>query len=164
MRGLSRGLIRRPALGVLAGVVSVSGCVMCTWTGLLNTEYFSVIIIGVVVVLLFCGGFSWLDHLNKIMMTTLALATFLAFRDHHDVAHDCVVRHGARPIDEDAAVALTDEDYRVGISPPSFDKQYVRDYLETLDWNKTAPGPHLPEEVIRRTAEKYREALKRLTA
>ena len=55
------------------------------------------------------------------------------------------------------------EDYRVGISPPSFDKQYVRDYLETLDWNKTAPGPHLPEEVIRRTAEKYREALQRLT-
>jgi len=66
-------------IGVLAGVVSVSGCVMCTWTGLLNTEYFSVIIIGVVVVLLFCGGFSWLDHLNKIMMATLALATFLAF-------------------------------------------------------------------------------------
>ncbi len=55
------------------------------------------------------------------------------------------------------------EEYRVGISPPSFDKQYVRDYLETLDWNKTTPGPHLPEEVIRRTAEKYREALQRLT-
>jgi phosphoribosylaminoimidazole-succinocarboxamide synthase len=56
------------------------------------------------------------------------------------------------------------EDYRVGISPPSFDKQYVRDYLETLDWDKTSPGPRLPEDVIRRTAEKYREALKRLTA
>ena len=55
------------------------------------------------------------------------------------------------------------EEYQVGVSPPSFDKQYVRDYLETLDWNKTAPGPHLPEEVIRRTAEKYREALQRLT-
>jgi len=66
-------------IGVLAGVVSVSGCVICTWTGLLDTEYFSVIIIGVVVALLFCGGFSWLDHLNKIMMATLALATFLAF-------------------------------------------------------------------------------------
>ncbi|MDN3516086.1 phosphoribosylaminoimidazolesuccinocarboxamide synthase [Aquisalimonas lutea] len=49
-------------------------------------------------------------------------------------------------------------EYRVGTSPPSFDKQYVRDYLETLDWDKTAPGPHLPETVIRRTADKYREA------
>ncbi len=54
------------------------------------------------------------------------------------------------------------EQYQVGISPPSYDKQFVRDYLETLDWNKTAPGPKVPEEVIRRTAEKYAEALKRL--
>jgi phosphoribosylaminoimidazole-succinocarboxamide synthase len=54
--------------------------------------------------------------------------------------------------------------WRVGISPPSFDKQYVRDYLETLDWNKRAPGPKLPLEVIERTGEKYREALRRLTA
>lgn len=53
--------------------------------------------------------------------------------------------------------------YRVGESQPSFDKQYVRDYLETLDWNKTAPAPRLPDEVIRRTGEKYREALDRLT-
>ena len=55
------------------------------------------------------------------------------------------------------------EDYRVGISPPSFDKQFVRDYLETLDWDKTAPGPELPPEIIDKTAEKYREALRRLT-
>ena len=55
------------------------------------------------------------------------------------------------------------DDYSVGISPPSFDKQYVRDYLETLDWDKTPPGPHLPDEVIQRTAAKYREALRRLT-
>ncbi|MCU0765908.1 MAG: phosphoribosylaminoimidazolesuccinocarboxamide synthase [Gammaproteobacteria bacterium] len=55
------------------------------------------------------------------------------------------------------------DQYQPGISPPSFDKQYVRDYLETLDWNKKAPGPALPEEVIRRTAEKYREAEQRLT-
>ena len=55
------------------------------------------------------------------------------------------------------------DSYRTGISPPSFDKQYVRDYLETLDWNKTAPGPHLPAEVIKNTATKYREALERLT-
>jgi phosphoribosylaminoimidazole-succinocarboxamide synthase len=53
--------------------------------------------------------------------------------------------------------------YQVGISPPSFDKQYVRDYLETLDWNKTPPAPKLPAEVIRKTSEKYREALERLT-
>lgn len=55
------------------------------------------------------------------------------------------------------------DEYRAGISPPSFDKQFVRDYLETLDWDKTAPGPALPPEIIARTAEKYREALKRLT-
>src|SRR2546423_1726011 len=55
------------------------------------------------------------------------------------------------------------DSYRVGMSPPSFDKQYVRDYLETLDWNKTPPAPRLPAEVIARTSEKYREALTRLT-
>jgi len=54
--------------------------------------------------------------------------------------------------------------YRPGASPPSFDKQYVRDYLETLDWNKRAPGPRLPAEVIEKTAAKYREAERRLTA
>ncbi|MGZ0078051.1 phosphoribosylaminoimidazolesuccinocarboxamide synthase [Methylomonas sp. EFPC1] len=74
-------------------------------------------------------------------------------------------------LDEDGALYLIDEaltpdssrfwpveQYQVGISPPSFDKQYLRDYLETLDWNKTAPGPKLPEEVSRKCAEKYREA------
>jgi phosphoribosylaminoimidazole-succinocarboxamide synthase len=54
--------------------------------------------------------------------------------------------------------------YREGASPPSFDKQFVRDFLETLDWNKRAPGPKLPPEVIARTSEKYREAFRRLTA
>jgi phosphoribosylaminoimidazole-succinocarboxamide synthase len=53
--------------------------------------------------------------------------------------------------------------YRVGTSPPSFDKQFVRDYLETLDWNKTAPGPKLPPDIIQHTSEKYAEALTRLT-
>ena len=53
--------------------------------------------------------------------------------------------------------------YRAGASPPSFDKQFVRDYLETLDWNKRAPGPKLPPEIIARTSEKYHEALRRLT-
>lgn len=54
--------------------------------------------------------------------------------------------------------------YQEGISPPSFDKQFVRDYLETLDWNKTAPGPRLPEDVVAKTAQKYEEALKVLTS
>lgn len=55
------------------------------------------------------------------------------------------------------------DQYRVGISPPSFDKQFVRDYLETLTWDKQPPAPHLPPEVIAKTAEKYREAEERLT-
>ncbi|MCH8071436.1 MAG: phosphoribosylaminoimidazolesuccinocarboxamide synthase [Proteobacteria bacterium] len=54
--------------------------------------------------------------------------------------------------------------YRTGISPPSFDKQFVRDYLDTLDWDKTAPGPRLPPEVIQQTGDKYREVLRILTA
>jgi phosphoribosylaminoimidazole-succinocarboxamide synthase len=53
--------------------------------------------------------------------------------------------------------------YKAGSSPPSFDKQYIRDYLETLDWNKQAPGPKLPRVVIERTRAKYAEALQRLT-
>jgi phosphoribosylaminoimidazole-succinocarboxamide synthase len=79
-------------------------------------------------------------------------------------------------VDDDGVLYLIDEaltpdssrfwpadQYQVGISPPSFDKQYIRDYLETLDWNKTAPGPHLPAEVAAYCAEKYREAEIRLT-
>jgi len=52
--------------------------------------------------------------------------------------------------------------YQPGSSPESFDKQFVRDYLETLDWNKTAPGPELPDEIVTKTAAKYNEARKRL--
>jgi len=55
------------------------------------------------------------------------------------------------------------DSYKVGMSPPSYDKQYVRDYLETLDWDKTPPAPKLPANVIEKTSEKYREALERLT-
>ena len=55
------------------------------------------------------------------------------------------------------------DEYRVGISPPSFDKQYVRDYLETLDWNKTPPAPSLPPNIVGRTSGKYLEAFARLT-
>jgi len=78
-------------------------------------------------------------------------------------------------LDDKGAVVLIDEvltadssrfwpadQYRPGISPPSYDKQYVRDYLETLDWNKKAPAPKLPAEVIAKTSEKYREAYERL--
>jgi phosphoribosylaminoimidazole-succinocarboxamide synthase len=56
------------------------------------------------------------------------------------------------------------DSYEVGISPPSFDKQFVRDYLDTLDWDKTPPGPELPADVLQQTGAKYREALDRLTA
>jgi phosphoribosylaminoimidazole-succinocarboxamide synthase len=79
-------------------------------------------------------------------------------------------------LDDDGKLYLIDEvmtpdssrfwpadQYQLGVSPPSFDKQYVRDHLETLDWDKTAPGPTLPEEVIQRTAEKYQQALDQLT-
>ncbi|MCG8324260.1 MAG: phosphoribosylaminoimidazolesuccinocarboxamide synthase [Thiotrichales bacterium] len=79
-------------------------------------------------------------------------------------------------LDEDGNMVLIDEvltpdssrfwpmdEYRTGISPPSFDKQYVRDYLETLDWDKTPPGPRLPDEVILNTSNKYKEARQRLT-
>jgi phosphoribosylaminoimidazole-succinocarboxamide synthase len=55
------------------------------------------------------------------------------------------------------------DSYKVGISPPSYDKQYVRDYLETLTWDKTPPAPKLPPDVISRTSQKYRDALERLT-
>jgi phosphoribosylaminoimidazole-succinocarboxamide synthase len=79
-------------------------------------------------------------------------------------------------LDEDGHLHLIDEvltpdssrfwpadHYQPGTSPPSFDKQFVRDYLETLDWDKTPPGPELPQDIIDRTAEKYREAERRLT-
>lgn len=79
-------------------------------------------------------------------------------------------------VDDDNQLVLIDEvltpdssrfwpadQYQPGTSPVSFDKQFVRDYLETLDWDKTAPGPELPENIVNKTAEKYQEALQRLT-
>ena len=78
-------------------------------------------------------------------------------------------------LDEDNQLVLIDElltpdssrfwpieSYKIGISPPSFDKQYVRDYLETLNWNKRSPGPKLPDEIIKKTSEKYQDARKKL--
>jgi len=80
-------------------------------------------------------------------------------------------------LDDDGKLYLIDEvmtpdssrfwpadQYRPGISPPSFDKQFVRDYLETLDWDKTAPGPALPQDIVDQTAAKYRQALEQLTS
>jgi phosphoribosylaminoimidazole-succinocarboxamide synthase len=55
------------------------------------------------------------------------------------------------------------DDYAPGRPQASFDKQFVRDYLETLDWNKTPPGPKLPEEIVSKTSQKYLEAYKRIT-
>ncbi len=79
-------------------------------------------------------------------------------------------------IDDDGHLFLIDEvltpdssrfwpvdEWRLDISPPSFDKQFVRNYLETLDWDKTAPGPRLPAEIIEQTQQRYREAVRRLT-
>ena len=58
----------------------------------------------------------------------------------------------------DSSRFWANEDYELGISPPSFDKQYLRDYLETLDWDKTAPGPKLPLSIIENTSAKYKNA------
>jgi len=63
----------------------------------------------------------------------------------------------------DASRFWPEADYRPGISPPSFDKQFVRDYLTALGWSNTPPGPTLPTEIIAKTAAKYREAEQRLT-
>ena len=80
-------------------------------------------------------------------------------------------------IDKDGQLTLIDEvltpdssrfwpadGYQPGQNPSSFDKQYIRDYLETLDWNKTAPGPELPQEIVENTQAKYEEAAARLLA
>ena len=80
-------------------------------------------------------------------------------------------------LDESGQLVLADEvltpdssrfwpvdQYRVGESPVSFDKQFIRDYLETLDWDKKAPGPHIPAEILDKTRDKYLEAVEILTA
>jgi phosphoribosylaminoimidazole-succinocarboxamide synthase len=94
-------------------------------------------------------------------------------REHGIIIADTKFEFG---LDDDGKLYLIDEvltpdssrfwptdQYQLGISPPSFDKQFVRDYLETLDWDKTAPGPELPREVVDQTALKYRQALEQLT-
>jgi phosphoribosylaminoimidazole-succinocarboxamide synthase len=113
---------------------------------------------------------------QQVRTTALALYQFAAehARARGIIVADTKFEFG---LDADGRLTLMDEvvtpdcsrfwpadTYRVGISPPSFDKQFVRDYLETLDWDKRAPGPALPAAVIERTREKYLEALTRLTA
>jgi len=112
----------------------------------------------------------------KVRDTAIALYQFAAAHalERGIIIADTKFEFG---VDESGSLVLIDEaltpdssrfwpvdTYSPGSSPPSFDKQFVRDYLETLDWNKTPPAPHLPADVIRRTSEKYREALRRLTA
>jgi phosphoribosylaminoimidazole-succinocarboxamide synthase len=115
------------------------------------------------------------DLAARVRDAALALYAFAAdyARERGIIIADTKFEFGLAP---DGQLVLIDEaltpdssrfwpadSYQVGSSPPSFDKQYVRDHLETLDWNKTAPGPRLPAEVIERTGAKYREALLRLT-
>jgi phosphoribosylaminoimidazole-succinocarboxamide synthase len=95
-------------------------------------------------------------------------------RKHGIIIADTKLEFG---LDDDGELYLIDEvltpdssrfwpadQYATGISPPSYDKQFVRDHLETLDWDKKAPGPKLPEDVISKTAEKYQQALDQLTS
>jgi phosphoribosylaminoimidazole-succinocarboxamide synthase len=113
---------------------------------------------------------------QQVRVTALALYQFAAeyARERGIIIADTKFEFG---LDAAGQLTLMDEvltpdssrfwpadSYRVGISPPSFDKQYLRDYLESLGWNKQAPGPTLPAEVIARTRDKYLEALRRLTA
>jgi len=113
---------------------------------------------------------------EQVRATALAL---YAFAVEHALARGIIIADTKFEfgVDEAGRLTLIDEaltpdssrfwpadTYRPGSSPPSFDKQYVRDYLETLDWPKRPPAPKLPPEVIARTSEKYAEALRRLTS
>lgn len=113
---------------------------------------------------------------EQIRATALALYAFAA---EHALARGIIIADTKFEfgLDEAGHLTLIDEaltpdssrfwpvdTYRPGASPPSFDKQFVRDYLETLDWGKRPPGPKLPPDIIARTSEKYAEALRRLTS
>jgi len=114
------------------------------------------------------------DLAQRVREATLAIYRFAAAYalERGIIIADTKLEFG---LDADGTLCVMDEmltpdssrfwpadEYAVGISPPSYDKQYVRDYLETQDWNKTAPGPSLPSEVIAVTRAKYAEALQRL--
>lgn len=113
---------------------------------------------------------------EQVRATALALYRFAA---EHALARGIIIADTKFEfgLDEAGHLTLIDEaltpdssrfwpvdTYQVGTSPPSFDKQFVRDYLETLSWDKRPPGPKLPRDIIERTSAKYAEALQRLTA
>jgi phosphoribosylaminoimidazole-succinocarboxamide synthase len=117
-------------------------------------------------------GAELADQIAEVSLELYARATDYA-RERGIIIADTKFEFG---LDDNSQLRVMDEmltpdssrfwpadSYAPGASPQSFDKQYVRDYLETLDWNKTAPGPKLPAVVIERTREKYYEALRRLT-
>jgi phosphoribosylaminoimidazole-succinocarboxamide synthase len=112
---------------------------------------------------------------EQVRATSLALYSFAA---EHALKRGIIIADTKFEFGVDAAGHLTLIDealtpdssrfwpmdtYKAGMSPPSFDKQFVRDYLETLDWDKRAPGPQLPADIVAKTSEKYAEALRRLT-
>ena len=116
------------------------------------------------------------EYAEKIRRITLALYTFAAdhARSRNIIIADTKFEFGT---DKGGNLILIDEvltpdssrfwpmaSYKPGISPPSFDKQFIRDYLESLHWNKKPPAPHLPPDIIARTSDNYRNALELLTA
>jgi phosphoribosylaminoimidazole-succinocarboxamide synthase len=116
------------------------------------------------------------DHANSIRRIALNLYRFAA---EHALARHIIIADTKFEFGTDTAgnLFLIDEaltpdssrfwpvaSYKPGISPPSFDKQFVRDYLESLHWNKKPPAPHLPPDILKRTSDNYREALRLLTA
>jgi phosphoribosylaminoimidazole-succinocarboxamide synthase len=116
------------------------------------------------------------DHAASIRRIALELYVFAAehARTRNIIIADTKFEFG---VDKAGNLLLIDEaltpdssrfwpvaSYKSGISPPSFDKQFVRDYLESLHWNKKPPAPHLPPDILARTSDNYREALRLLTA
>jgi phosphoribosylaminoimidazole-succinocarboxamide synthase len=116
------------------------------------------------------------EYAESIRRITLALYAFAAAhaRSRNIIIADTKFEFGT---DKAGNLILIDEvltpdssrfwpmaSYKPGISPPSFDKQFVRDYLESLHWNKKPPAPHLPADIIARTSDNYRNALELLTA
>jgi len=116
------------------------------------------------------------DFANRIKRITLEIYQYAA---EHARRRDIIIADTKFEFGVDRAGRLTLMDealtpdssrfwpvasYKPGISPPSFDKQFVRDYLESLHWDKKPPAPHLPQDILSRTSENYREALRLLTA
>ena len=121
-------------------------------------------------------GMVGLEYATDVRRIALDIYRFAAehARERHIIIADTKFEFG---VDKAGRLMLIDEaltpdssrfwptsSYRPGISPPSFDKQFVRDYLESLHWNKKPPAPHLPADVVARTSDNYREALRLLTA